>query len=122
MESMKVEQLIAQAGRTSGTVNSRESINASNAVRKMLKDALPGCTIHHSTGHFYCCGFIRRGEKYVYYSFSDYRYFGANPMVRTATNDKDYTGGRNVNCSISTIVETIKSQLNVEHVAHLGGL
>ena len=55
--------------------------------------------VNFSTGHYYCSWFIKNGEKYIYCSFSDVRYFSKNwynsILYRTATSDHDYTGGCN---------------------------
>ena len=52
-----------------------------------------------SKGHYYVSGFVERGGKFVYFSVSDVRYFPGgwhnNILIRTAKNEKDYTGGSN---------------------------
>lgn len=55
--------------------------------------------VSFTRGHFYCSGFVRRGDRFVYFSISDVRFFGTSwadrILIRTAKHDKDYTGGRN---------------------------
>ena len=54
-----------------------------------------------STGHFYCSGFLRNINtgKFAFFSISDVRHFKDSwvddILLRTANNEKDYTGGRN---------------------------
>ena len=52
-----------------------------------------------SKGHYYVSGFVERGDKFVYFSVPDVRFFPGewynNILVRTAKHEKDYTGGSN---------------------------
>lgn len=52
-----------------------------------------------SAGYCYVSGFITDGERYVYFSTSDFRYFPDewknNVLIRSAKHNKDYTGGPN---------------------------
>lgn len=108
---MKIEDVklrIEQAGMTTGVSNTRESLRASSGIRALIKEAFPDATIHFITGHFYCSGFIERAGKFVYFSFSDYRYFPNSAYCRTATSEKDFTGGRNVPCAVENLVDTIR--------------
>ena len=53
-----------------------------------------------SRGHFYVAGHIERNGKFVYFSVSDVRHFPNDwyhrVLIRTATSEKDFTGGPNV--------------------------
>jgi hypothetical protein len=55
--------------------------------------------VNFNTGHYYCSWFIKNGDKYVYCSFSDVRYFSTSwyklILYRVAKNERDYTGGSN---------------------------
>jgi len=102
-----LNQYIKLAGETSGTTNSQESKNASNAIGRAIKKAFPNCKVTHSVGHFYCTGFVRNGEKVVYYSFSDYRFFGDSGIIRYARDEKDYTGQENISVNSGNIVSKI---------------
>ena len=54
--------------------------------------------IQFSKGHFYLSGFFKVNEQYYYFSLSDVRNsFGypSNLLIRTAKNNKDYTGSSN---------------------------
>ena len=61
-----------------------------------------------SRGHFYVSGFVRciykQGDRFVYFSVSDVRHFPGDwwnhVLIRTAKNDKDYTGGTNYDCRL----------------------
>jgi len=50
----------------------------------------------YSCPHFEFSGFIRRGERYVYFATGDLRWKICNSiLLRTAKSDTDYTGGQN---------------------------
>ena len=57
--------------------------------------------ISFSIGHFSVSGFLKAkiNNKYIYFSISDVRSFkndwNKNILIRTAENDKDYSGGTN---------------------------
>ena len=65
--------------------------------------------VNFSTGHFYCSGFLKNIHtgKFAYFSISDVRHFNDswvdNILLRTASHEKDYTGGRNLSTSILKI-------------------
>lgn len=70
--------------------------------------------LYFSKGHFYCSGFFRnkKTEKFVYFSMSDVRYFKDawfnNLLVRTAKDEKDFTGGSNNNCCLIDLKKSIE--------------
>jgi len=66
-----------------------------NDMKKALKGS--GIELHeYSTGHFYVSGFLKKDNKFVYFSISDVRFFpGDRILIRTAKNEKDYNGGTN---------------------------
>lgn len=55
--------------------------------------------VDFSANHYECSWFIKNGDKYIYCSFSDVRYFSNEwyklILYRTAQNDRDYRGGSN---------------------------
>ena len=57
--------------------------------------------VSYNIGHFYMSGFLQSklNGKFVYFSVPDVRSlkndWQKNILIRTAENDKDYTGGRN---------------------------
>ena len=67
-----------------------------------------------SRGHFYFSSFVqnKETEKYAYFSCSDVRAFADewfnNLLVRTAKNEKDYTGGKNNFCKLTELTEKIE--------------
>jgi len=72
-------------------------------ARDFLSDIKKVCDgyeiVEKSVGHFYVSGFLKKEGKYFYFSISDVRSFPGewfnNILVRTAKNEKDYTGGSN---------------------------
>ena len=66
-------------------------------------------------GHFYLSGFFSVDGKWFYFSMSDVRYFPENDLlVRTAKDDKDYTGGLNTYHKIeNNMYLSIKSKFNL---------
>ena len=74
--------------------------------------------VEWNRGHFYCSGFIERAGKFVYFSFSDVRFFPCgwhdNILIRTAKGAKDYTGGANRNCRMDQFTQVVDDLLNRE--------
>lgn len=114
MTAKTVELRIKRAGERTGCSNSPESNLASSGIRAMLKYELPDYTLHFSTGHYYCSGFLEKNGKFVYFSFSDYRFFGDSAFVRTAAGLKDYSGGRNNDTTSRNLVATIRAVMTGE--------
>lgn len=59
-------------------------------------------------GHYEFSAFIKNNEdKYIYISISDVRYFKnewfGHILIRSAKNEKDYTGGQNKYCGLPTL-------------------
>ena len=69
--------------------------------------------INWNRGHFYISGFIKNKAtgKFVYFSCSDVRFFKDewqnNLLIRTAKNEKDYTGGSNHSYKLDQLSEAI---------------
>lgn len=101
---------------TSGGTTGEDFKRFAGLFRAEIKRSLPDGAelITGKPGHYYLSGFIKRGDKFVYWSISDVRFFpGAwhkSILVRTAQHDRDYTGG--INCS--TTLEHFR-----DSVAHL---
>ena len=100
-----------------------------NAMRKIAK-SLGGELVNQSYGHYDMSGFIKRGDRYVYFSYGNccnrthvelkarsiYDYGALCPMYcRTAANEKDYRGGSNEWTSVETCEERFDTLLNREH-------
>lgn len=78
--------------------------SAKRLFRNQMKKLFPDDEIIiGSCPHFEFTGFIKRGEKYVYFASGDLRNCGEgyrdpflnSMLVRTAKHDKDWTGGCN---------------------------
>lgn len=78
------------------------------------KKLLPGEEIvNWNRGHFYVSGFIKKNDKYVYFSIPDVRGYEdwSRVLIRTAKNEKDYTGGMNNYTSLDKFAENIQPLL-----------
>ena len=88
-------------------VNPKKAYNKEkNTVRKALKQA-DFTDIKFLNGHYYFSGFATKNNKVIYFSISDVRHFpptggGADLLIRTAKDYKDYTGGSNNYSSLET--------------------
>lgn len=94
-----------------------------NAMRKIAK-TLDAELIKPSYGHYDMSGFIKKGDKYVYFNYgvvgyrtrvmltNDYGFHHTPMYVRTAKHDRDYTGGYNNNCYFVNCEEIIERLLN----------
>lgn len=78
-----------------------------NYIKKAISPNLK--LVSFSRGHFEVSGFIQNPntDLFAYFSTSDVRYFKNswfnNILVRTASSDKDYTGGRNNTCALPNL-------------------
>jgi hypothetical protein len=81
--------------------------------RQHIKSLLPEGMelVSWNRGHFYCSGFIRKGDKFVYFDTGDVRGLSNdwhdNILVRTARSDKDYTGGPNCRATLPDFIHSI---------------
>jgi len=94
-----------------------EFIAFSKDFKKAVKKAIKPCgasLISYSIGHFYVSGFVKRGEKFVYFAINNVR--GGNSLdsilVRTAKDGRDYAGGSNNFCRLEEIGERINKLLS----------
>ena len=77
--------------------------------------------VNFSVSHYYFSGFLKKNDKYVYFSYDIPRYetpidlYGLNPsnafLVRTAKNEKDYRGGYNNFCHILQFFDLVEQLL-----------
>jgi hypothetical protein len=80
----------------SGSSNGPKSDLQTKRIKAALKKEFPDATITFNKGHYYCSAFVRFSpDRVVYMSTSDYRHFPQQFIVRTAKDEKDYTGGYN---------------------------
>ena len=98
-------------------VNPKKAYSAEKSiVRKALKQA-NFTDIKFSNGHYYFSGFATKNNKAIYFSISDVRHFpptggGADLLIRTAKDYKDYTGGSNNYSSLKTEeIQTLANKL-----------
>lgn len=104
-----------------GCVVSQEFKVFTRDFRSMVKtvaEELEATLISFSAGHYDMYGFVEKGEKYLYFSFSVPRgefpmslsesKFMGELMVRTASSPQDYTGGKNNFCPMSEIKELME--------------
>lgn len=65
--------------------------------------------VNFNDGWCECSGFVTNGSHYVYFNSGDYRMSSPyndifeSVLVRTAKNEKDYSGGRNNFCQLSQL-------------------
>ena len=97
-----------------------------NAMRKIAK-GIGAEVINPSYGHYDMSGFIKRGDKYVYFNYSHCgnrtqvllkgAYYGVSCplLIRTAANEKDYRGGSNNYVAFEVCENMIEKLLNTEH-------
>ena len=97
-----------------GAYCSKDFKSFATKFKNYLKRTLPAdCeVVRHNCGHYYLSGFIRRGNAYIYYSYSWDR---INPvdirrddcfggvLVRHAASDADYRGEHNNFTSIEEL-------------------
>lgn len=66
--------------------------------------------------HYEFTALIKRDSRYVYFSISDVRYWQnewyKHILIRTANNDKDYTGGNNNYTSLPNLQSAIGNLLS----------
>ena len=98
-------------------VNPKKAYSAEKSiVRKALKQA-NFTDIKFSNGHYYFSGFATKNNKAIYFNISDVRHFsptggGADLLIRTAKDYKDYTGGSNNYSSLKTEeIQTLANKL-----------
>ena len=87
-----------------------------NAMRKIAK-GIGAEVVKPSYGHYDMSGFIKRGDKYVYFNYSHCGNDSASCplLIRTAANEKDYRGGSNNYAAFEVCENMIEKLLNTEH-------
>lgn len=85
--------------------------------RNAIKKSLPtGARLaDFNTGHFYCYGFIKQNNKFIYFSCSDVRFFQNDwynhILIRSAKNLFDYTGGINFYTTLPDFTRKVETLL-----------
>ena len=86
-----------------------------NCIKRMCNDN-DWELVRALKNHYEFSAFLRCNDKYIYISICDVRYFRNewwnNVLVRSATSDKDYRGGRNNYSALPNLAEAIKAVLN----------
>jgi len=89
----------------------------SREIKKVLKKTLSDYELASwNRGHFEFSCFFKKDGKYIYISSSDVRHFKNEwynkLLIRTAEDDKDYTGGSNNFSTLENIKEMTDSLLS----------
>lgn len=101
-----------------------------NAMRKIAK-SFGGEVVNPSYGHYDVSGFIKKGDKYVYFSYDNTCGFGGRTyislkdqwdsrgcssplLIREAESEKDYCGDVPHFTSFEKCQEVIENLLNIE--------
>ena len=106
---MKIKQWLGKQFESSSGLTPEFQSFHRNIKSYLKKELEKDFEVNVGRGHFYFSGFAknRSTNKWVYFSASDIRYFPDewynNLLVRTAKNDKDYTGGNNHSTKITNI-------------------
>ena len=82
----------------------------------MMQKLFPDCTIYPIPDCWcYADGFIEKDGKYVFYSFSDFRWWpwDKDILIRTATSLKDFTGGRNNYANLEDLQPSVYKLFNI---------
>jgi len=86
-----------------------------NYIEKVMIDN-GGELVKFNPNHYEFSCFVKRNNKYLYISISDVRYFKNswynNILIRTANNEKDYSGGRNDYTSLQCLDKKIVLMTN----------
>jgi hypothetical protein len=102
----------------SSTTQTDEFKEFARNYKKALKGHLPKGTkiVSYNRGHFCISGFVSDGEKFVYFSCADVRFFpnawAKNILVRTAKDTKDFTGGINHYTTLEEFGRAVEKLLN----------
>lgn len=99
------------------------NIDKSNQIlhrkfKALLTSLFPDCTIKMVGGFCEDSGFVSKDRHFVYISLSDLRFWDnwdKEILVRTAANDKDYSGGRNNYATLETLQKSVYELLKQEH-------
>jgi hypothetical protein len=71
--------------------------------------------VNWSRGHFEVSGFVKRSNKFVYFSISDVRFWQDswfdNILIRTAEHEKDWTGGSNQSTKLPEFTSRVENLL-----------
>lgn len=104
---------------SSGTTNGEDFKAFARDFKKRIQKDLKNTDMElekFSIGHYYLSGFIKRRDKYVYFSIPDVRHFGNewfnDILIRTAKGCSDFKGGHNNRTDLSGFCENVKKLFN----------
>ena len=99
---------------SSGGITGEDFRIFSRKFRSFVKKNIPPGAelVKFTRGHYFLSGFIKKENKFVYFSISDVRYFknewAKNILIRTAISDRDYTGGPNDFTTLEDFKKAVK--------------
>ena len=111
-----------------GTTCSTDFKSFCRKFKNYLKRNLPGCeVIGFKANHYDTSGFIKKGEHFVYVSYSWNRFSPVDinedgtrgVLYRVAHSEKDYRGELNHFVSLKEIPEAIKEMIKVEEAKEI---
>ena len=81
-------------------------------LKKYILSKLPPGSelVNWSRGHFDASGFIKQGDKYVFFTVGDVRFrnWFDEVLIRVAAHDRDYVGGSNHYVSLDNFHEGVQ--------------
>ena len=120
-DMVKIEKLRSYVNRTFenwGGVTSNEYNTFQKKYRNLLKSICENNNLElvaFHPNHYQFSAFIKSGNKFVYISISDVRYFKNewfnHILIRTAKHEKDFTGGYNRYTTLPLLESTILKML-----------
>lgn len=103
---------------SSGSSNWPDFLEFAREFKKILSqtsEELWATLLMGKPGHYYLSWFVEKMGKYAYGNTSDVRHFSNsrrdNILVRTARDEKDYTGGPNQYTTIKNLQERLAALL-----------
>ena len=85
-----------------------EFIPVARKEMKKIAEKAGAELVSFNPSHFYFSAFFKRNDKFIYVNVGDVRYernWYDDVLIRTAKNEKDFTGGTNNFCSIDELAE-----------------
>jgi hypothetical protein len=100
---------------SSGGITGEDFIVFARKFKSYIKSQLDASLLNYSRGHYILSGFIRKHDKFVYFSISDVRHFPSkwvdDILIRTAQSEEDYTGGANCYTSLLNFQRDVEGLL-----------
>lgn len=112
MNKLKINKWLGHTFQTSSS-RTPEYLAWHRDFRSALKKILPDGAelILSKPNHFDATGFVKRADRFVYFSVSDIRFWqdewSNHVLIRTAKHDKDWTGGANNYTTLDNFTENV---------------